>query len=194
VPINSPRYRWSELDGEQRAELNQQIVDLTEAFVDDITHLQAGQSFAETTLVDYLPRQFLPHYNLAFARRFLVAFLTVTWKLTDPEAVHNCANQAEELALYALIQATRDALPPGEDDLEAFGEAVYETAVGRGRSWSCASTTRWSVSLTACWNCSSRSGPKLAKKTTMAMTMSMTTTMETQSTITMKNSCTCCAG
>ena len=126
MPINSPRYRWIELDGEQRAELNQQIVDLTEAFLDDITHLQAGQSFAETTLVDYLPRQFLPYYNLAFAKRFLVAFLTVTWKLTDPEAVHNCANQAEELALYALIQATRDALPAGEDDLEAFEEAVYE--------------------------------------------------------------------
>jgi len=49
VPINSPRYRWSELDGEQRAELNQQIVELTEAFLDDITHLQAGQSFGETT-------------------------------------------------------------------------------------------------------------------------------------------------
>ena len=114
MPINSPRYRWIELDGEQRAELNQQIVDLTEAFLDDITHLQAGQSFAETTLVDYLPRQFLPYYNLAFAKRFLVAFLTVTWKLTDPEAVHNCANQAEELALYALIQATRDALPPAK--------------------------------------------------------------------------------
>ncbi len=93
MPINSPRYRWSELDGEQRAELNQQIVDLTEAFLDDITHLQAGQSFAETTLVDYLPRQFLPYYNLAFAKRFVIAFLTVTWKLTDPEAVHNCANQ-----------------------------------------------------------------------------------------------------
>ena len=86
---------------EQRAELNQQIVDLTEAFLDDITHLQAGQSFAETTLIDYLPRQFLLNYTLAFARRFLVAFLTVTWKLTDPQAVHNCANQAEELALYA---------------------------------------------------------------------------------------------
>jgi len=41
VPINSPRYRWGELDGEQRAELNQQIVDLTEAFLDDITHLLA---------------------------------------------------------------------------------------------------------------------------------------------------------
>ena len=88
--------------------------------------LQAGQSFGETTLVEYLPRQFLPHYNLAFARRFLVAFLTVTWKLMDPEAVHNCANQAEELALYALIQATRDSLPLGEDDLDAFEEAVYE--------------------------------------------------------------------
>ena len=87
MPINSPRYRWSELDGEQRAELNQQIVELTEAFLDDITHVQAGQSFGETTLVEYLPRQFLPHYNLAFAERFLIAFLTVTWKLTDPEAV-----------------------------------------------------------------------------------------------------------
>ena len=52
MPINSRRYRWGELDGEQRAELNQQIVDLTEAFLDDITHLQAGQSFAETTLID----------------------------------------------------------------------------------------------------------------------------------------------
>ncbi len=48
MPINSPRYRWSELDGEQRAELNQQIVDLTEAFLDDITHLQEHSPRSKT--------------------------------------------------------------------------------------------------------------------------------------------------
>ncbi len=126
MPINSPHYRWNELNGKQRAELDAQIVELTDAFLDDIADLDRGRPFDETRLAKYLPRQFLAHYHPAFAKRFLVAFLTVTWKLKDPSGVHVCANQAEELALYALIQATQDALPLEIDDLSAFQEAVYE--------------------------------------------------------------------
>lgn len=107
MPINSPHYRWNELNGKQRAELDAQIVELTDAFLDDIADLDRGRPFDETRLAKYLPRQFLAHYHPAFAKRFLVAFLTVTWKLKDPSGVHVCANQAEELALYALIQATQ---------------------------------------------------------------------------------------
>ncbi len=126
VPINSPRYRWRELNGKQRAELDVQIVELADAFLDDIGDLDRGQAFDETRLAEHLPRQFLVHYNTAFAKRFLVAFLTVTWKLKDPTGVHVCANQAEELALYALIQATEGALPLEMGDLSTFQEAVFE--------------------------------------------------------------------
>jgi hypothetical protein len=126
VPINSPRYGWSELDGDQRAELNQQIVDVTEAFLDGITHLQAWQSFAETRLVEYLPRQFLPYYNPAFARRSLVAFLTVAWKLTDPEDHLAAFEEAvyEDHDFLLLFDPSKDgiaeAVAPALPDLTAF--------------------------------------------------------------------------
>jgi hypothetical protein len=125
VPINSTRYRWSELDGEQRAELNQEIVDLTEAFWMTSPTCKPGnlrRDHAGRLPAASVPALLQPGLCQAVRGRFP----TVTWKLTDPEAVHNCANQAEELALYALIQATRDALPAGEDDLAAFEETVCE--------------------------------------------------------------------
>lgn len=126
MPVGTLRYRWQELTDLQRAALDEQIVELANAFCDDVRALQEGEPFADTTLASFLPRQFLPVYTLALAKRFLVAFLTITWKLKDIGWAHHCANQAEELALFALIQATGGALPAGEDDLGAFEEVVFE--------------------------------------------------------------------
>src|SRR5947209_20253874 len=50
----------------------------------------------EHPILRFLPRKYLPRYDLHFARRFASAVVTVTWKLSEPIHVYSLASTAEE--------------------------------------------------------------------------------------------------
>src|SRR5207248_530236 len=82
---------------------------LTDEFLDDVATLQDDDDFTNTSMVDYLPRKYLPHYTPLVARQFLVCLITVAWKLRSP-GIYRLACVGEELALNALIERAEGLL------------------------------------------------------------------------------------
>ena len=68
-------------------------------------------------LITALPSKYLPRYSAAFRRKFLVALLTVGYKLALPDPpVPLLSCTAEELALHVLIEeASEGVMAQGTD-------------------------------------------------------------------------------
>ena len=65
----------------------------------------------EPLLVTALPPTNMPRYGGAFRRKFLVALLTVGYKLALPDPpIRLLSCTAEELALHVLIEEAREGL------------------------------------------------------------------------------------
>ena len=83
----------------------------------------------QSLLVTGLPSKYLPRYNGAFRRAFLVALLTVGYKLALPEPpVPLLSCTAEELALYVLLDEARENLAAEgtEPAFSEFEDQAYE--------------------------------------------------------------------
>lgn len=89
-------------------------------FADDLGLLWTEGDFADTTMIDILPRAFLPRYDYDFAKRLFASFCTVVWKVLAPEQFE-LACVAEEMLLDGLLQRTKD-----ETDDEAIVEGLDE--------------------------------------------------------------------
>jgi hypothetical protein len=95
--------------------------------LEDVVALRRGESFADTTMADYLPPSHRHRYDQLFAKRFLACVYTVAWKLVSPDPqVLACVG--EELALHALIERAESMLNPGiaDADFSALYEAAFE--------------------------------------------------------------------
>jgi hypothetical protein len=90
------------LSPHQAAAVHTAITSLVDDFVDDVARLLDDEDFDDTTMADFLPRKYLPRYTAAFAKRFLICFITAADKLTSPEA-RRLTCVAEELALAAIL-------------------------------------------------------------------------------------------
>jgi len=80
-------------------------------------------------LVTGLPSRYLPRYNGAFRRKFLVVLLTVGYKLALPDPpvpLFSCT--VEELALHVLIEEAREGLKAKgtEPDFSEFEDRVFQ--------------------------------------------------------------------
>jgi hypothetical protein len=77
--------------------------------LEDMVALRRGESFADTTMADYLPPSHRHRYDQLFAKRFLACV-------------------GEELALHALIERAESMLNPGiaDADFSALYEAAFE--------------------------------------------------------------------
>ena len=100
---------------------------LTDAY-DAVARLAGAASplsvAGELALFRFLPRRYLPRYDLAFARRFAAVLATVAWKLAEPDQVCSLACTAEDLALKYILDLARAGLPdPQFDDL---ADALFE--------------------------------------------------------------------
>ncbi|MFC1707245.1 hypothetical protein ACFL59_10605 [Planctomycetota bacterium] len=103
MPIGLEVYPDDILPAHHAATLHDAAQDVVAQLLDDLTMLEGGVSIEETGLIDLLPLRYLPRYDLAFARRFLVCAVTVAWKLSAPDE-QLLACLAEELALHAIVQ------------------------------------------------------------------------------------------
>ena len=85
----------------QRALCDAGVVVL-DLYLEDLARLAQGLPFDEANMADALPRKYLPRYDLAFAKEFVVCVSTVVWKLQSPDH-QELACLAEEFALYAIV-------------------------------------------------------------------------------------------
>jgi len=98
-----------------------------DAFFDDVAQLVEGGAFEHTNMIELVPRQFLPRYDLEFAKRFLACLLTVAWKQRSPE-IQFLSSAAEEMALHAAIRVAKETLRRGrrKADFTVFEETAFE--------------------------------------------------------------------
>ncbi len=85
--------------------------------------------YHEPLLITALPSRYLHRYSGAFRRKFLVALLTVGYKLALPEPpVPFLTCSAEELALYVLIEEAREGLKANgtESDFSEFEDRAFQ--------------------------------------------------------------------
>ena len=80
-------------------------------------------------LVTALPSRYLPRYSGAFRRKFLVALLTVGYKLALPDPpVPFLSCTAEELALHGLIEEASEGLKTEgiEPEFSEFEDRAFQ--------------------------------------------------------------------
>src|SRR5579883_430171 len=75
-------------------------------------------------ILEFLPRKYLPRYDLSFAERFATAMITVAWKLTEPNHVYSLACTAEELALKYLLDMAADGR--SDEQFEELADVLFE--------------------------------------------------------------------
>ncbi|MFC1705845.1 hypothetical protein ACFL59_03370 [Planctomycetota bacterium] len=127
MPIGLEAYPDDILPAHHAAALRNAAQDVVAQLLDDLTMLEGGVAIDETGLIDLLPRRYLPRYDLAFARAFLVCVITVAWKLEAPgERLLACL--AEELALHAIVQRASDLLTVKaiEPDFGTFCDIAFK--------------------------------------------------------------------
>jgi hypothetical protein len=126
-PIGAAAYSSGVLSAAQRAALRTGVDFVSGLYFGDLEMLATGVPFSQTTMRYDLPAKYLPRYDLAFAQRFLIAVLTVAWKLRAPGA-YPLASVAEELALHAVTSMATSLLEQEQQDadLGAFDIVAYE--------------------------------------------------------------------
>jgi hypothetical protein len=89
--------------------------------------LADSESFADTFMANWLPRKYLPRYDIRFARSFAVCLIAVAGKLTDRHP-HVLASVAEEMALAAILDEGESAfdLDGRKVDMRAEAEAAFQ--------------------------------------------------------------------
>jgi hypothetical protein len=116
---------------ELEPELRAAVLDGCSLVVDEafnsLESLAEGGSFADTFMANWLPRKYLPRYNIQFARSFAVCLISVAGKLTDRHP-HVLASVAEELALAAILDEAGSVLDLDgrKVDMRAEAEAAFQ--------------------------------------------------------------------
>ena len=124
--------------GDDVFDIEELELELRDALLDGCSHvvdgafntleaLADGDSFAVTFMANWLPRKFLPRYDLRFARSFAVCLISVAGKLTDRHP-HLLASVAEEMALAAILDEAESALDLNgrKVDMRAEAEAAFQ--------------------------------------------------------------------
>lgn len=135
MSIGAKSYTKKELPERGWQALRDGLVFLIEELQMDLDALSRGGEFSETNAAYFLPSKYLPSYDPAFVRRFLVCVIVVGSKLFDRVHEHRLACTAEELALHAILVRARDVLDETEqkpvdfDDVEnvAFEDTDFLT-------------------------------------------------------------------
>lgn len=135
MSIGSKDYTKKELPLRGWHALRDGLVFLIEELQMDLDALIRGGEFRETNAAYFLPSKYLPSYDQAFLRRFLVCVIVVGSKLFDRVHEHRLACTAEELALNAILTRARDVLEETEQnpvdfryvENVAFEDADFET-------------------------------------------------------------------
>lgn len=113
------------VDKSHQEALKTSISILIDQFHEDLANLEAGGSFADTSMAVYLPEKNLSRYSLLFAKQFFVCLNIVSWKLFSRHREELCC-LAEELALKAIIDCASAVLEM--DNKEADFSALYDSA------------------------------------------------------------------
>ena len=114
---------WNDcLPQSHREALHDSLCLLVDDFLND-------PDYDEPLLVTALPSRYLPRYSGAFRRKFLVALLTVGYKLALPDPpVPFLSCTAEELALHVLIEEAREGLKTQgiEPEFSEFEDRAFQ--------------------------------------------------------------------
>ena len=131
MPIGVEHYATDELTMLQRETLYRAARQVVDRYMDDLEQLAwRERPFDETSMADDLPHKHLRHYDVEFARSFLVCTLTVALKLRAP-CEHRLACTAEELALHAIVSEAEALIladPEMDDDAVANFNEFRATA------------------------------------------------------------------
>lgn len=119
----------AELEPQLRDALLDGCVLMVDEVFDSLRALDEGEEFADTFMATWLPRKYLPRYDIRFARRFAVCLISVAGKLTDHHP-HVLASVAEEMALAAILDAAESVLDVKghKVDMRAEAEAAFQDA------------------------------------------------------------------
>jgi hypothetical protein len=96
-------------------------------FSDDLGLLRTEGHFVDTSMIDDLPRAFLPRYDYDFAKRIFACFNTVLWKVFAPEPFE-LACVAEEMLLHGLLRRATSETGDGgiAEGLDEFVDVAFQ--------------------------------------------------------------------